>query len=255
VLWKLADLAKLALRARDGVLGRIDELYLSDEDFTVRYLVAALEDEAGSRVLVSPLALLIPNGPARVLPVDLSRGQIEGAPRADTELPVSRRYETRYFDYYRWPYYWVGGSTWGPFLTPGQLSRVALHRAPSDSDEESEADGDPHLRSTKELVGYRFEGQDGELGRIRDSIVDVENWTVKFLEIDTRSWWPGGSSVLLPRDHVRDVNFGDRRIRSELSRRLVREAPTFDGPSPISPDYERKLVQHYALGLTAVGFR
>jgi len=42
---------------------------------------------------------------AIVLPVDLTKKQIEDSPALASHEPVSRQYETQYYGYYGWPDY------------------------------------------------------------------------------------------------------------------------------------------------------
>lgn len=260
MLWKLADLKLFSIRAEDGPIGRVSELLVSDETWTVRYVVVDTgEGILAERVLLSPLAFGTPNGPAKVLPVGLTRNQVRNAPMASTEEPVSRHRERELHDYYGWPYYWVGGPIWGPFLTPGELSRAQLERAPLSPEAEAEVDAheppsDPHLRSTNEVEGYRFEALDGELGHVEDFVVDDVDWRVKYFEIATRNWWPG-KKVLLPAKHVAEVRWDERHVRADLRRQAVKEAPRFDDASPISEDVEKGLAKHYGIELSVAGFR
>lgn len=240
MLWKMGDLKEFSLRAKDGVIGELAELYFSDDNWTVRYIVVATGDWLERRdVLISPMALDLPNGPAKVIPANVTREQVRDAPPVDTKKPVSRHYEIRYHDYYGWPYYWIGGAGWGPFLTPGELVRAGVDR------EEIEIPEDPHLRSSSEVEGYRFEGRDGRLGHVQDFIVSDESWAIRYLEIDTRPWWPGGKKVLLATQWVNDVSWQERKLRADVSRDTVKEAPEYDESAPITETYQNELAQHY----------
>jgi hypothetical protein len=260
MLWRLSDLKLFSIRAQDGPIGRVSELLVSDETWTVRYLVVdTAEGVLAERVLLSPLAFDTPNGPAKVLPVRLTKNQVRNAPAASREEPVSRHRERELHDYYGWPYYWIGGPIWGPFLTPGELSRAQFERAPLPEAEEAklrktEPPSDPHLRSTNEVEGYRFEAVDGELGHVQDFVLDDGDWRIKYFEITTRTWWPG-KKVLLPAEHVREVRWDDRRVHADVRRETVKKAPRYEESEPISPQLEKELAQHYGLELSVGGFR
>ena len=75
--------------ATDGTIGKVDDVYFDDEHWAVRYLVVDtghwLE---GRRVLISPIAVGHPDWNGRLLPVSLTRTQIEKSPGVDTRKPV-----------------------------------------------------------------------------------------------------------------------------------------------------------------------
>ena len=39
--------------------------------------------------------------------------------------------------------------------------------------------------------GYEIHAREGDIGNVEDFIIDDETWTICFLRIDTRNWWPG----------------------------------------------------------------
>jgi hypothetical protein len=202
-------------------------------------------------VLVSPIAIEFPlNPPAKLIPVSITREQVRSAPLVDTQKPVSRHYETRYYDHFGWPYYWVGGAGWGPYLTPADLARAAAKDV-----SDARAPENPHLRSAEEVQGYRIEGKDGKLGHVDDAIVDDQNWSIRYLEIDTRNWWPGGKKVLLPTDAVTSVNWSKRTLGADVAREAVKHAPEYEESAPITEDDERSLAEHYGLSRSVGAFR
>jgi hypothetical protein len=69
------------LRARDGDIGKAREFYFDDEHWTVRYLFAKTGGWLnGRQVLISPCALKPVNEAGQVIPVELTRKQIEDSP-------------------------------------------------------------------------------------------------------------------------------------------------------------------------------
>jgi hypothetical protein len=56
-----------------------------------------------------------------------------------------------------------------------------MREAPSHIEE-----GDPHLRSCKELIGYGIEARDGSIGEVRDFVLDERSWTIRDVVVDTR---------------------------------------------------------------------
>ncbi|MEO8053096.1 MAG: PRC-barrel domain-containing protein, partial [Acidobacteriota bacterium] len=110
MLRKAKDLSGYKLAASDGEIGKVKEFYFDDQSWTVRYLVADTGGWlSGRQVLISPYALDPANEGRNVIPVDLTKHQIEKSPSLDSNKPVSRQYELEYYPYYGWPGYWGGG--------------------------------------------------------------------------------------------------------------------------------------------------
>ena len=103
------------IRAKDGEIGTVDQLYFDDETWAIRYLTA----ETGSwlddrKVLVSPFSVVNVDWQAKRLNVSLTRKQVDHSPNIDTHRPVSRQHEAEYLGYYGYPYHWGG-----PYLSFG----------------------------------------------------------------------------------------------------------------------------------------
>ena len=51
--------------------------------------------------------------------------------------------------------------------------------------------GDPHLHSSRDVIGYYIQARDGQIGHVEDFIVDTEAWAIRYMAVDTVNWWPG----------------------------------------------------------------
>ena len=97
--------------------------------------------------------------------------------------------------YYGWPAY-------------GSLELVAL---PSTTAGVGEAEGNPHLRSAREVAGYEVAATDGILGRLDDFIIQDADWFVRYLAVGTGTWF-AGHNLLVPTRWVESVSWAERRI-------------------------------------------
>src|SRR3984885_4236237 len=117
------DLHGFAIRATDGELGTVDELYFDDETWAIRYLTVETGGWLGGRqVLISPISVVGTEWQARRLDVALTKNQVENSPNIATHQPVSRQHEAAYYGYYGYPYYWEGPYLWGPAFYPSALA-------------------------------------------------------------------------------------------------------------------------------------
>lgn len=172
----ISDLNGFAICARDGEIGEVDDFYFDDESWAIRNLVVDTGKWLpGRKVLISPISLGKADRTNQRLVVDLSMKQIEDSPGIETDKPVSRQYETSYYDYYGYPYYWVGPHLWGPADYPGPLMMPERTQAEARAVRREQAASDPHLHSAEEVVGYYIEATDGDIGHVEDFIVDDKN--------------------------------------------------------------------------------
>jgi hypothetical protein len=238
------DLKGLRLRALDGEIGHVKDFYFDDRTWTVRYLVA----DSGTwlphrKVLISPFAVTgWCTEPHRALEVSLTKKQIEDSPSIETHLPVSRRFESQYAQYYGWPYYWPGPLLWGPVDLPGGYVpfRPRLDM-PNEVVAESE---DAHVRSAQEVTGYHLQGLDHQFGHVEQFVIEQENWAIRYLVVDTGNWWPG-KAVLLSPAWISWVSWAELRVYVDFDRDTVRRSPEYDASQPITREYERALFAHY----------
>ena len=109
------DLKGFTIRATDGELGNVDQLYFDDKTWAIRYFVVETGGWLGGRrVLISPIAVVQADWQAKRVDVALTKKQVEHSPNVDTHQPVSRQNEAEYYGYYGYPCYWDGPFLWGP---------------------------------------------------------------------------------------------------------------------------------------------
>ncbi len=239
MLCQTKNLEGYKLGARDGNIGEVREFYFDDHSWTIRYLVADTGGWlTGRQVLISPYALDQAISDLKVIPVALTRKQIEDGPSLDTDKPVSRHYEMEYYAYYGWPAYWDGPGMWGAGGYPrrGDAGWSETTRRIQK--------GDPHLRSTKDVSGHTIQAVDGEIGHVEDFVVDDETWAIRYLVVDTRNWWPG-KKVLIATRWIQRISWEESKVFINLTREKIMQGPEFTDQALITRDYETKLHRHH----------
>ncbi len=102
----------------------------------------------------------------------------------------------------------------------------------------------PYLRSTNEVIGYRIEAMDGEIGHVEDFIVDVDTWIIRYLVIDTRNWLPGKKVLIVPQ-WAEEINWTATRVYLNLTRQAVKNSPEYDPSMPVNREYEKRYYDYY----------
>ncbi len=241
MLRSMKSLLDYHLAATDGKIGKVDDFLFDDQGWQARYLVANTGGWLKGRlVLLSPASLEAPEWQSRLFPVKLTRKQIEDSPSIMSDAPLARQKELELARHYNWPVYWgidaLGGFGAAPIVTP--IEPPPGHVRPP------QEEGDPHLRSVREVLGYRIHAYDGDIGHAKDLIVDDEEWKVRYLVVDTRSWLPGGD-VLLSISWIKDVSWDEARVTINHSRDEIRNSPKYDPSTPVNREFEEVLHDYY----------
>ena len=112
------------------------------------------------------------------------------------------------------------------------------------SRQEGAAPSDPQLRRAQQLRGYRIQTADDAVGQIEDLLVDSENWEIRYLVIDTRSWLPG-RRVVIPPKWITSVDWTQRVVNVDVSPSTVQASPDYQPAQDFSRTHEANLYRHY----------
>ncbi|HEV7368218.1 PRC-barrel domain-containing protein [Arenibaculum sp.] len=234
-------LRSYTIRATDDVLGGVRDLYFDDTSWTVRYLVVDTGTWLpGRSVLIPTSALGKPDAARQHFPVDLTRRQVKDSPDVDVDRPVSRQVEADVYGYYGWAPYWGAGAGVAPGM-PGYMAVPPPQTAPPVRHRE---EGDPHLRSGREVTGYYIGASDGDVGHVDDLLVEDDGWRLRYLLVDTVNWLPG-RKVLVASDWIRSVSWSEQKIHVGLTREQVKNSPEYDEVAGVNRAYEEQLYAHY----------
>ena len=203
--------------ATDGEIGKVYNIFFDDRLWGVRYLVV----ETGSwlmrrKVLIPPAVLGRPNWGANTIPVFLTKEQVQHSPDVDTDQPVSRQQQVAMIKHYGCHDH-LGME---PFPPPTVADPLEF-----ESETALETEGDPHLRSAKEVSSYSVEAVDGTLGTVVDYIIGDEGWGIPDLVVSVERL-PKDQTILIPTQWVFDISWEDRRVRLNQSRETCMD-PSF----------------------------
>jgi hypothetical protein len=179
-------------------------------------------------VLLSTTTLGAPDWEARVFPVRLTMEQVEKSPPISADEPVSRQMEVDLHGYYSWPPYW----------------NAAAYVAAAQANADKKRRGDPHLRSTREVIGYHIHATDEQIGHVDDFIVEDEAWVMRYMVVDTRNWLPG-KKVLVAPQWTASVDWVGRQVNVDLDKETIEKGPEFDPSLPVNREYEVRLYDYY----------
>ena len=232
MLRSLSTVLGYTIQAVDSELGKVHDFFLEDQTWTVRYLVVqtgAWLDQR--RVLLSTAMLGKPDWQARTFPVSLTQDQVRHSPDVDTDRPVSRQQEITMSAYYGWPYYWS--------VEPPPISM------PPATFEVHEVEGDPHLRSLREVSSYHVQCGEENVGSVDDFIADDGVWSIRWLVVSLGGAWWLRKRVLVGARWIKSVSWTEKAVRMKLSRDQVEKSPEFDPAAAVNREYEVRLYDYY----------
>jgi sporulation protein YlmC with PRC-barrel domain len=243
-----SELGGYAITASDGRLGTVSDLLFDDASWLIRWLVVDTGKWlSGRKVLLPPsvLGLLDPKG--KEFPVTLTMQQVQDCPEIDTERPVSRQLETNVYDYYGWSPYW--GTGFGAREMGGAMAAapsLGLRQREEQIAESGRNGDDPHLRSIEAVTGYHIKASDGEIGHVEDFLVEERDWSIRYLIVDTKNWWPGKKVLISPRS-ARAIDWMDKLVHLDVDLQTVKDSPAYDATTTVDGAYDEKFLTYYGI--------
>lgn len=218
-LYQVNQLQRMNLNAADGRVGPIEEIFVDDHDWAVRYLLIdeAEQPNHSGKLLVPTLAVDEVEESGGTIWVQLTRDQIANSPAFSHDQGLSRQYETEFYRYYRWPRYWQSAV--------GNGSGVQT------------------LINNADLEQYRVAAEGEVFGTICGLVVDVRHWRLRYLEVVRHP--EQASRILISPEWIASLDRARSRIEVNLTRGLMDSAPAYDPRYPLDADYERRLLAHY----------
>ena len=298
LLRSLKDLIGYKIRATDGEIGKVDDFYIDDRDWKVRFIV----DKTGGwlfgrQVLISTASFERPDWEGKVFPVSITKEQVENSPPIESEKLVSRENEEKLNSYYGWPVHYGGigaaaGSGYagtaaptgvgyagaagpsgvgftGAAVVPGAEHATATSHAGDGYIDAAEGTGDGYadtvapaptnattmaakeaepkdegLRSVDVLTRYDILSESEKTGYLEDFIVDDENWTIRYLVLDTKKLLDG-KKVLIAPEWIHDISWSQKHVSVDIPTEKIQNSPDFDISTPITRAYEESIYNYF----------
>ena len=200
-------------------------------------------------MLIHPSAISNTRLDDRAFEASLTKARVEASPDWSEDRPVSRQMENLLFGHYGWDPLWdtiyldgIPGAMASPLLSPPYFGiRIGENAA---TDIASRGQDDIHLRSCDEVVGYRLDARDGEIGHVENVMLENIDWSLPYLIVNTSNWWVG-EHVLMSVAAVNSIDWTDRRVHLDVLREQVKTSPKWDPLLAFNEYYAKRLHHHY----------
>ncbi len=257
MLWNGSVINGYAISASDGKIGTISDFLFDDTNWLVRWLVADTGNWlSGRKVLLPSSAIGRLDAEQEECSIKLTMQQIKDSPNIATDRPVSRQMETSVYGHYGYSPFWNSGYGYmgdvgymGGYGYMGGMGGAMPISSGSRRREEELADAqrsrdDVHLRSVEAVTGYHIHASDGEIGHVEDFLVEDGDWSIRYLVVDTKNWWPG-KKVLISPQSVKEIDWKDRLVNINVDRRKVEDGPAYDASVAIDRAFDEKFRGYY----------
>ena len=102
------------------------------------------------------------------------------------------------------------------------------------------------LSNAKTLKGYKLDGLDGVIGKVKEFYFDDRHWTIRYLVADTGNWLPGRQVLISPYALVaihKDID--TLGIEIDLTKKQIEDSPSLDSHMPVSRQFEENYHGYY----------
>lgn len=100
------------------------------------------------------------------------------------------------------------------------------------------------LRTLKELRGFQIEAKDGIIGHVNGAYFDDDQWSVRYLVVNTGSWLDA-REVLISPTALGATDGETRTLAARLTKKQVEDSPSIDLDKPVSRQHEAAVSDHY----------
>ena len=231
MLRMVTGLRGFALRATDGEIGKVCDLYFDDREWKIRYMVVDTGGWlTGRQVLISPFSIAEPKWREAVISVRLTKHQVEQSPPVDAHRPLTRRHEKELAAHYRWPSWWGGTGA----------ALVAVWATLADGNVEEQNQEDSRLSSMKAVIKYRIADANGPMAYVDDFMLDCDQWIIRYVVVKTGRFL-SGRKALIATDWIQALDWRKSLVHVDITRLEMDRSPLFDDSLPMDRHMEKKL--------------
>lgn len=195
----LTTLMETPLVTRDREEHQICSLLFDDRSWNISFLIV----EVGSwfsrrRVVVRADVIDGPDWTKKTIAANLTHQELARCPDVISVRPVSQQQQLALKKYFGWP-----------DSEPSLVVPAAL--VPAQREFPVQANDDPHLRDTMDLLGYEVWSTERRVGILSDFIMAPDSWHIKYLSVKVGDWVYRGERFV-PALNVQSISWGMHRL-------------------------------------------
>ena len=230
MLRRMLDLVGFRIRAADGPIGRVQDLYFDDQQWTVRYLGVSIGAWFSDRqILLSSALIKESDWSGDALRVLLTKKQIEKSPTIIGEQTFANLDDQENGNKHPRSASWPQNRALSPAVSKMNAGLLATATAPlawpaettgaqqmyarncGKLDAYGRLPGVRHLHSAHAMLHDTIRALDGELGHIEDLLINEADWRIHHLLVGTRNCWPD-RQVLVSPQWIKPANWPESEV-------------------------------------------
>jgi hypothetical protein len=226
------------IRGKDGLLGSVDDFYIDDNKWIIRYLVVdPTEDLRASPALIPSILMDYPGcrDQDQVLTTVLTRKQVSKSPDVVSSLPMTRWNEIKLSNYY--------GLAKDSRLV--EAKSLSMEFVCEEKGSVFMSDWDPNLKSINKLYDFKINAKDGKVGKLNDFIVDTETWVLFNMVVETDECLLPARKILVSPAWIIKLDASQKSIDMGQSKRRIQNSPDFDPTAPVNRQDDTTLYDYY----------
>lgn len=220
-------LLKMTVETSDQELGQVESFYFDDERWVIRYLLVNRGSTLSpDMVLISPILIDRVDFEQSRIRLYVDTKAVNNSPDIDTQEPVSRRMEEALVEHYGHSLYWVGNNIWGGYVDPKLL---AGKMSPEEEHEMLQAENrdESHLRSFREVTGYRIKTPQGMYGHIDDFLIEEQTWKIIGMVVDRFKLLPH-KKMYVETTKINGISWSSSQIDVDMSKEELQQTEEYE---------------------------
>lgn len=97
----------------------------------------------------------------------------------------------------------------------------------------------------KDLIGYKVQAIDGDIGKIHDIFFDDRNWKIRYVVVSTGTWL-SGKRVLISPNSIGQPEIKAHKFPVDLTKEKIKNSPGIDLDKPVSLQKQAELFKYYS---------
>lgn len=218
------QMQRTKIRALDGPIGTLRDIYFDDTSWRIQYLVIELGSWFTGKDVVIPPSVFSPYDGIS-LNVELTKLELKSCPdEKDILLKVSQDFRNQSFVNY---FCSAGASLYGGPLIIPPMTKKFNHGAIIN----------PHLHSCTDLLNYMIKGSDGNIGLLSDILIDDSVWKIRFVVGIIKSL-SEKYEKLIENKLIDTIDNSNLLIKVSLDSKHIIKNPNFDTSKHVDRSYE-----------------
>ena len=195
----LTTLVKIPLVTTDGEEHQVCSPLFDDRSWTICFMVVDTGSWFSRRQVVIPTSAIDePDWTKKVIAANLTHQELVRCADANSVKPVSQQQQLALKKYFGWP------DSEPRWYVPAAL-------VPTQREFPVQANDDPHLRNTLDLLGYEVWSTDRRVGILSDFIMEPNSWHIKYLSVKVGDW-VYHEERFVPTLTVQSISWGMHRV-------------------------------------------